>query len=328
MLAATLWVLAGLAVLASYVDGMATTEVERTRLYRQSIEDELHRCGTEATLLYLLSTGRMSHRGLVLEEEQQFLKSFDDPNLPPGDGELAMAGEVYAGLGRMRFALQDESGLVPVNIPDSLMLSAVLERAGVSPAEVTRIMPRLRDYVDLDERLSLNGAERFDYSRRGLPPPANWFFVGPMELKNVLGVERLVSREQWQRLSPLLSVRGAGDYNFNTMHPQVLGALLDLDPDGVRKVLEARAERPLSRLGQIAMLTGRYPGVDDESLVMLPSPYVRIAIWPVNGAWRSVAGFSLTPGGSLPWRTEYRYSERVFERGSEPPQKAATPLFR
>ncbi len=328
VLIATLWVLAGLAVLATYIDGMVSKEVERTGLYRQSIQDELHRHGTEATLLYLLSTGRMSHRGLVLEEKQQFLQSFEDPDLPPGDGELTLAGEVYAGLGRMRFALQDERGLVPVNVPSSPVFGAVLARVGVSSGDIERIVPRLRDYIDLNERLSLNGAERFDYRQQGLPPPPNWFLAGPMELKNVLGVGRLLSEQQWRTLSPLLSVRGWGTYNFNTMQPKVLAALLDLDADAVRAVLEARNERPLTRPGQIAMLTGRYPGINEEDIMMLPSPYVRIAIWPVDGARQSVAGFSLTPGGASPWRTEYRYSELVLERATELPQKAATPLLR
>ena len=327
VLVATLWVLAGLAVLATYIDGMVASDVERTRLYRQSIQDELHRRGTEATLLYLLSTGRMSYRGLVLEAEQKFLKSFDDPDLPPGDGEITLAGDVYAGLGKMRFSMQDERGLAPVNIPSSPMLRAVLERAGIAPRDVALILPRLSDYVDLDNQLSLNGAEHYDYRQQGLPPPANWFLVGPMELKRVLGVASLISPAQWRALSPLLSVRGTGTYNFNTMQPKVLAALLDLDHDGVKAVLEARTQRSLHRPGQIAMLTGRYPRVDEESIVMLPSPYVRIAIWPAGGARQSVAGYSLTPGGAVPWRTEYRYSELVLNNGPEVPQKATTPLL-
>ena len=327
MLVAILWVLAGLAAFATYIDGMVATDVERTRLYRQSIQDELHHRGTEVTLLYLLATGRMSYRGLVLEEEQRFLESFDDPELPPGDGELTMAGEVYAGLGRMRFALQDERGLAPVNIPSSPTLSAVLERAGIAPGNVARMIPRLGDYIDLDNQLSLNGAEQFDYRQQGMPAPANWFLAGPMELKRVLGVGELISPAQWRRLSPLLSVRGAGVYNFNTMQPEVLGALLDLEQDGVKKLLAARVEGSISRPSQIARLTGRYPRLDEESIVMFPSPYVRIAIWPAGGARQSVAGFSLTPGGVAPWRTEYRYSELVLNDGAEIPQKAATPLL-
>ena len=327
VLIATLWVLAGLAMLATYIDGMVADDVERTRLYRQSIQDELHRRGTEATLLYLLSTGRMNHRGLVLEEKQRFIRSYDDPDPPPGEGELVMAGQVYAGLGNMRFALQDEFGLAPVNISSSPVLSAVLERGGMAPDDVARIVPRLGDYIDLDDRLRLNGAEHFDYRQSGAQPPANWFLAGPLELKRVLGVGNLISTAQWQRLSPLLSVRGGGTYNFNTMQPQVLAALLGLDRDGVNEVLEARSERPIVRPGQIAMLTGKYPRLDEESIVMLPSPYVRIVIWPADGTRRSVAGISLTPVGPAPWRTEYRYSELVLEDGSEIPQRAATPLL-
>ena len=327
VLIATLWVLAGLAALAAYIDGMVATDVERARLYKQSIQDELHRRGTEATLLYLLSTGRMSHRGLVLEEKQRFIESFDDPDLPPGDGEITMAGETYAGLGRMRFSLQDERGLVPVNIPSSPILSSVLQRAGMTPEDIDRVLPRLGDYIDQDHQLSLNGAERFDYLQQGLPPPANWFLAGPMELKKVLGVGQLISLAQWRAVSPLLSTRGAGVYNFNTMQPQVLAALLELDRAGLREVLAARAERPIVRPSQIAMLTGKFPRIDEESIVMYPSPYVRIAIWTAGGARQSVAGFSLTPGGVAPWRTEYRYSEVAPDHESEVAQRAATPLL-
>ncbi len=327
VLVATLWVLAGLAALAVYIDGMVAADVDRARLYRQSLQDELDRRSTEATLLYLLASGRMSYRGLVLEEEQQFIESFDDPDLPPGDGELTMAGESYRGLGRLRFSLQDERGLAPVNIPSSLALGSVLRRAGVAAADVQRILPRLGDYIDPDHRLSLDGAEQFDYTQRGMPAPANWFLAGPMELKNVLGVGTLLTPEQWRRLSPLLSVRGAGSYNFNTMHPAVLAAVLDLDRDGLREVLAARADSSIGRLSRIAMLTGKRPAIDEESVVLYPSPYVRIAIWPEGGARQWVAGFSLSPGGVTPWRTEYRYSELVLDDGPETAERAATPLL-
>lgn len=327
VLVATLWVLAALAALAAYIDGMVATDVRRAQLYKQSIQDELHRRSTEATILYLLASGRKSYRGLVLEEKQRFRRSTDEPALPPGEGELTMAGEAYQGLGRMRFSLQDERGLAPVNVPDSLVLSSVLERAGVGPADIALILPRLDDYIDLDHQISLNGAERYDYLQQGLPPPANWFLAGPMELKKVLGVGQLITPAQWQAVSPLLSTRSFGVHNFNTMQPHVLAALLELDQSGVRAVLEARAERPLTRPSQIAMLTGKYPPIDEESIVMYPSPYVRIAIWPAGGARRSVVGYSFTPGGVTPWRTEYRYSEIVLNHESKAPQKAATPLF-
>jgi len=333
ILVAVLWVLAGLAALATYIDGMVATDVERARLVQNSIDNELHRRSTEATLLYLLSTGRMSYRGLVLEEKQRFIRSFDDPSPPPGDGELTLAGEPYAGLGGLRFSLQDERGLAPLNIPNSPVLAAVLEQAGVRPADIALIAPRMHDYTDMDHQLSLNGAERFDYEQQGLPPPSNWFMAGPAELRNVLGVDSLISASQWRATIPLLSTRGWGVYNFNTMQPQVLAAVLGLDLSGVRPVLAARKKHPITRLSQIAMLTGKYPSIDEERMAMIPSPYVRIAVWSADSARRWVTGISLTPGGAAPWRTEYRYSEQyphsewTRNHVSETVQQAATPLL-
>ena len=116
-------------------------------------------------------------------------------------------------------------------------------------------------------------------------------------------------------------------HNFNTMHPEVLASFLGLDEVQVRRVLDARAERPLNRPSQIAMLTGRFPRINEDSIVTYPSPYVRISIWPEGGAIRSIAGFSMTPGGVTPWRTEYRYVEHLVDHGSEAPLRAATPLL-
>ena len=77
-----------------------------------------------------------------------------------------------------------------------------------------RLMPRIRDYVDLDDTLSLSGAERFDYAQARLPPPANWFMAGTPELKRVLGMENMISPEQWRRLRPLLTPREQHGYNY------------------------------------------------------------------------------------------------------------------
>ena len=212
VLVATLLVLAVLAALGAFIDRMVETDVERARLARQSLQDELNRHATEATLLYLISTNRKNHRGMLLENEQQFLESMDDAPLPEsGDGELTMASAAYQGLGRMRFAMQDEWGLVPVNVPDSLMLESLLGHVGVSSAGIARLVPRIEDYIDLDDRIGLNGAERIDYRQRGMPPPANWFMVSHLELKNVLGADRIISPVQWRGNGPRTHRTGCRD---------------------------------------------------------------------------------------------------------------------
>ena len=72
ILVATLWTLAALAVVAGYVANVVESDVERAIATRHALQDELDRRSTEATLLYLLATTRMSHRGAILETPQRF----------------------------------------------------------------------------------------------------------------------------------------------------------------------------------------------------------------------------------------------------------------
>ena len=336
VLVATLWVLAGLAVLAAYIDGVVASDVERAIMARRSMDSELDRRSTEATLIYLLVTGRMNHRGLILEEEQRFSDSLPDGDSLPdhGDGEVRVTGEVYAGLGGARFSIQDEGGLASVNWPGSSLFAALLEHVGVAATDIERIVPRVEDYIDADGDLTLNGAEHYEYRERGVPPPLDWIMASPLELGKVLGVDELLTPAQWRRLWPLLTTRPAFGYNFNTMPPDLLAALLGLDEQGIRGVLEEREKRSISRLGQIAMLSGRHLDIDEMEVRLLPSRFVRISVWREGDGSRILSGVALTPfGDSAPWRKDYRYSESMTTHGDsrtlrEPPLQAATALFR
>ena len=328
ILVATLWLLAGLAVLAAYIDGVATSNVERARLAKQSLEFQLHRQSTEATLIYLLATGRMNHRGLILEKQQRFADRLDSELPNSGDGALTVTGEVYQGLGEVRFALQDEIGLVSVNSPRFPVFAAVLEQVGIAAADIARIVARIEDYIDVDQRLNLNGAEYFDYRQRNLPAPPNWIMASPLELKKVLGFNELVTSSHWDRLIPLLSMRQAGGYNFNTMKPEILAAVLELEPDAIRPLLQERAVRPLMSLRRIAMLTGRYLDIEPEELLSLPSRFLRITLWQEGSTTRLLVGIELTPfADDAPWRKDYQYSERIKKDDSRKSRKVATALF-
>ena len=317
VLVAALWVLAALVVLAAYIDAVATAEVRRATLAKQSLERELARRSLENTLLYLLATNRMNHRALVLEEQQRFAGGLAEDALfgVEGDGEILLTGATYAVANGMRFAVQDESGLVPVNRPRSPLFRTALERIGLPPPAVVATVARVADYVDLDHRLTLNGAEAFDYQWRSLPPPPNWEMVSPLELKRVLGVEALVADEQWRRLRPLLTARVPAGYNLNTMQPQVLSGLLDFDAAAMEPLLEARAQTPLLGVEQLARLSGRPLAINPTHLTTMPSNFLRISIWheseEANGqddGLRHVLGVEITPyGEEVPWQKDYRY---------------------
>ena len=335
VLVATLWVLAALAILAAYIDGVVATDVERAFKARGWLESELDRRSTEATLVYLLATGRMSYRGLILEEQQRFADGLsDDEQLPDhGDGELRVAGEIYAGLGNTRFSVQDEVGLASPNAPRSPIFAAVLEHAGVAASDVERIVARVEDYIDSDDILTLNGAERYDYRQRGAPPPLNWLMSSPLELSKVLAVGEMLTPAQWDRLWPVLTMRPVFGYNFNTMRPEILAAVLDLDEQGVRGVLAEREKRSISRLTTVALLSGRHLDIDEMGIRTLPSRFLRISVWHEGDGARILTGIALTPHGeTAPWRKDYRYLEPIrasHNSGTprETPPAAATALL-
>ncbi len=327
ILAATLWALVALAALASYMDRATDEHVDNARRAKLLLQAEIDRRGTEATVLYLLATNFVNHRALVHAREQVFTDPDELPDDDFGDGELGLAGQPYAGLGGVVFALQDEAGLVPINSPGTGALTVLLEHLGASPEAVARLTPRLVDYVDRNQLLSLDGAERFDYQQAGRPPPANWFLQNPMELGHVLGADDLLAPGQWRRLRELSTPRLMPGLNFTTMPTDLAVALLGVKPDKLGPFLEERHESAIVRPDRIRELTGRAPPVVRAEMVGFPLPMLRLSTWWPGGGARVVRGITLTPGAEdAPWRTEYRYSARPGYVGGMPQQTGTTLL--
>lgn len=328
VLVATLWVLAGLTILAGYIDGVTTDSVERATAARVALQRELDRRNTEATLVYLLTTNRKNHRALVVDNEQRFVEFVDEQLPQTGDAEVALAGQAYAGLGEIRFAIQDEAGMVPVNAPNAPQLAAMLRHVGVSAQDAVRVVARVSDYVDIDVDLTLNGAEHFDYVRRGLPPPPNWLMASPLELKKVLGLEQMITDEQWRRLRPVLTMRQGIGLNVSTMSPELIAALLDADEGAVRDIMAESGTGPLDA-NRLMRLAGWAATIDPEELRVLPADHLRITTWHAGGA-RHVAGIHLTPYvDGTAWRQDYRYTESPVDDPANPtaPPRVSAPLL-
>ena len=328
ILVATLWILAALAVLAAYVNTVAEANVAQAIGIKRAIDEDLALRSTEATLLYLLASNRMNHRGLLLEANQRFAELSPDDLPPVGDGEFWMSGAVYQGMGGSYFAAQDEYGLVSVNQPRAPPFSALLRWFGIGPVHRSRLVARIRDYVDADQALVLGGAERLAYRRAGQPPPANWIMATPLELKRVLGVDQLLSLAQQRALFPLLTSRPQAGYNFNTMPVEVVGAMLDLDRDAARAIVDERLQAPIWRSVQLREITGSAVDVPDEQILRLPSAFVRLALWRPERGGRWLVGVEMTPyGETSPWRRDYQYWEPYAGIDLQEPPRLATTLL-
>ena len=311
ILAATLWALVALTIVAAYIDGFTETNIDNAHRTKLMLEAELNRRSTEATLLYLLATNRMSPRSLLIEYEQRF-SDLDTRLDDDADSELSVAGVRYAGLGDTAFSIQDENGLVSVNSPRDPMLGAMLKNIGLSEPDLARLIPRIADYVDRDDRLSLDGAETQAYLDAQQPPPSNWFLQTPMELNRVLGAADLIDHDQWRRLRNMATPRLLVSVNFNTMPEDVVAAVMDVERDALAGFFAERAQNRITSVDQLRQLTGGRPAFHPGTMAATPSYFLRLTTWWVGGGPRTVVGITLTPGSLIaPWRTEYRYSEPV-----------------
>ena len=311
ILAATLWALVALTIVAAYIDGFTEANIDTAYRTKLMLEAELDRRSTEATLLYLLATNRMSLHSLLIEYEQRF-SDFDTRLDDDADGELSVAGVRYAGLGDTAFSIQDENGLVSVNSPRDPKFGAMMKSVGVSAPDLARLIPRVTDYIDRDDRLSLDGAETLAYREAQQPPPSNWFLQTPMELNRVLGAASLIDHDQWRRLRNMATPRLLISVNFNTMPEDVVAAVMGIEREALEGFFAERAEHRITSLDRLQELAGTRPAFHPGTMAATPSYFLRLTTWWVDGGPRTVVGITLTPGSMVaPWRTEYRYSEPV-----------------
>lgn len=312
VLVATLWVLAGLTLLGSYIALLSEGNIDKISRQRDRFVSELQRKSTEATLLYYLATNPASHRGLVIKPEQEFSDfKGDDPliTIESGDKELWFDGTVYKGLGNVYFSIQDESGLISVNSPNIPLLRDSLLHIGVSPANTTIFVERLKDYLDSDSQPRLNGAEFYEYKQAGLPEPVNGLLITPDEVKNILDFGELISTEQWERLYPLLTMRQAVGYNFNVMPKRVMSVLLGVDESAVDRLIALRHDHRIANTAVIQHATGALINFHDDDLLNMPSRYLQISTWVKGEEQARLTGIELMPFVLYaPWRIDYKYS--------------------
>jgi hypothetical protein len=323
--------LAGLGLLASYVDRLTDENVQRALQHKQNIIRELDLYSTQATLVYLFATSRMNDRALILEAKQYLVRG---ESQVPGRGvqELLLNDTVYRGLGDVLFSIQDEGGLAPVNSHRFPSFSKLLSSVGLSDSARSLVAGRLQDYTDENQALSLNGAELFEYRQKKLPLPANGLMKSPLEMRKLMGFSELVSAQQWAYLRPYLTMREVNGYNFNVMPVKVLMALFDNQEATVQAILSLREKERIYSLSQIERATGKQLFLDEDDVRDIPSAAIRISLWQKNSRRRILSGVEFTASEeSSPWRTDYQYSEQYHEatkkQDSEQARDAPTALL-
>lgn len=309
-LLAVLGCILALSVLSALIAGLAERGI-RDRIEADSrLDSEIELLSTEATVLYLLSTQRMTVGGLTIDE--QVVSSLDDrvsneelPRHAIGN-EIRLDGTVYAGVGKARFALRSERAKISPTWAPPGTLDNLVKALGGDPLRSADYLAKLLDFQDEDSLPRLNGAEAEAYRQAGLPPPPNRPLTTPLELRGVLGWRDLLQGLEDHELLGLLGIRRVGRLDLNTASAEALQIALGLDEATATRLVQLRSAQPFVDPAA-AMLAIGLPAEIGEQLHTFSGNAGDLLLWPGDGGPPRYLQWRMQPtrGGGAPWAIDY-----------------------
>ncbi|SKB00693.1 general secretion pathway protein K [Prosthecobacter debontii] len=158
---------------------------------------------------------------------------------------------------------------------DKVLLPRLFASWGLKPEFAAALRDALKDWVDGDDKTSLNGAERRDYEKAGLQGmPFNRPFKEIEEMLMVRGMSQLNQiRPDWREW---FTVYGDGRVDVNDARPELIALLGNVPVERVQPLLTLRAGRDgvlhsqddvkLSSVPQVAQLLGVFQPLIVEQL--------------------------------------------------------------
>lgn len=308
VLAVTLWLLAGMALVVGLMTLWALGEVREATAERDRVEDAAAMLRARETLLYIAATRDVTRAGLPLEaldDARRAVLRLDDIgslNKDPRGDELRVDGRPYAAPGNVRFAMQDESGLFSLVAPVPATLDRFLQTQGLPEGDIPRLRDSLLDYIDPDDLRRLAGAESTDYERDGRASPPQRRLLVPGELAGIAGWDALPPAVL-ARLADHVTTAYAGAINLNTMPASLLPAWIAGCPEACDRVLHQRDVRPFlnGRDLQLRSTVG-LPGDDAIDYRFVASDAFRITLWGRSGGgWRLHVRLTPLADKTGPW---------------------------
>lgn len=313
VLVLTLWVMVIVAMAAGYFAERVSRSVELAQQSRQNTSAMIDMAGTRAEMLYRLGTTSMTEYGLGR-----------------GNAALSLDNRVYQGLGKTLVQLQDNRGLLNLNIIDDSRLLRFLGLMGVPAGQRGHLIDTLRDYTDADNLHRLNGAEKEDYLALGLPPPSNNKLITPWEAKRIIGWRDFPQFWQNGRLAEMTTTSLSVGINPNTAPAEVLATLPGVAEEFAQVIIARRKLFPVANEAQIVAITSvPLNQAFGTGVIVIPSDAIRIT-QSIKGMPQAIQyNITLTPSGKeAPWRTDYYSRVSAGLRNEEqelPPRSTAPP---
>lgn len=307
-------VLVTLSGLCAMLDLLAEQAVARQSRFDMQSKSAIDIADTEATLLFLLTTQRLTLGGLSVDEQRRYTDSerallATDPDFispVPIGNEIRLDASLYHGIGCTRFALQDGQGLLNINFASALMRQRWLDTLLIPSGRRASLLARLQDYQDTDDLVRVGGAEAADYRRAGLPAPSNRTLASVFELRHVLGWREPLERLSDLDLAELLTVKPTALVNVNTAPAAVLRLLPGIDERSVQRVIDSRRGAPFLFMPSLYQAAPPLAVLDDQ-VSLFPGNFGTLALSCPGSGYTRHLHWRLTPtdGSGHPWQIDY-----------------------
>ncbi|MCK8132674.1 general secretion pathway protein GspK [Pseudoalteromonas sp. 2CM28B] len=253
----------GIYILQSSKDQVAITDAIKIAL-DQRIEIE----NAESKILHtLLSEFRIKN----LQSENEIVRQWNFHNKP-------------FTLDNVSVQIQDLNGLISLNEVNKSTLDDFFVQYGVDKNLSEQFIASLTDWIDKDDNIKYNGAERAYYEKMGLTGPRNGLLQSVEEVFYIKNHD-ILPEEDWYKYFTVANVNG-----FNPAHSpeQILKSFIKNDTK-VAKLIELRNNKQLN--GHVFY---NETGIDsDEFLSFLTGDNLRITLTAKNQQQKTTKTFTV-----------------------------------
>ncbi len=317
VLVLTLWVLVIIAIAAGYFSESVARSVALAQQSRQNTRAMIDMAGTRSEILYRLGVTPITEYGLGR-----------------GNTTISLDNRPYLGLGDTVVRLQDNRGLLNLNLVDDDRLQRFLGLLDIAAEQRGPMTDTLRDYIDADSLHRINGAEADAYRAQGLPPPSNNKLVTPWEARRIIGWRNVPQLWENGRLAQLATTSLSIGINPNTAPAEVLATLPGITEEIAQAIIARRRASPITHEGQLVEMSQVPMNLQfGAGVIPLPSDAIRITQSTPGFSWAIQYNITLTPNGrDAPWRIDYYSRIRTGQRDEDlagipqlPPRSTAPP---
>ncbi len=219
-------------------------------------------------MTYLLATQRITRAGVSQGTNPEGAINIDGlwASYFTGD-ELRVDGHKYQRTneqGSIRFSIQAQNGLIPVNSSSQFWLTKWLISNGMDSFTAAKYTDSLADYADADDWSRPAGAESRSYRAQGLTEPSNFLLQHCAELNKVHQWKD--SPELTKALIADCSLRRGGGINVNAIPESLLARLW---PEHASTIMTDRERGEWFLSTEDAAMTINEIAVTQDSYVLL-----------------------------------------------------------